>query len=310
MNDVSGGVPTCYRHPDRETYIRCQRCDRPICPDCMREAAVGFQCPSCVSQGAKETRSGKTAYGGSRSGNPALTSMVLVALNAAVWAAIVATGWHASRLVDRLALVPTGRCFSEADSDNYYPTVTSQAVCDRLGGDGDWYPGVADGAYWQLLTSAFAHVEIWHIAFNMLALWFLGPQLEAALGRARFLALYLVSALAGSVVVLWFSPENTATLGASGAIFGLLGALLVIAYKVGGDVQGLLSWLAINAVLTFLVPNVSWQGHLGGFAGGLVIAAALVYAPRERRTTFQVVGVVLVALALVGATVARVAVLS
>ncbi len=310
MNDASGGVPTCYRHPDRETYIRCQRCDRPICPDCMRDAAVGFQCPTCVAQGAKETRSGRTAYGGRRSANPALTSYVLIAINAAVWVAIVATGWHASRLVDRLALTPVGLCGSDADPGSFYPGATSEALCDRVGTDGAWLPGVADGAYWQLITSAFAHVEIWHIAFNMLALWFLGPQLELALGRARFLALYLVSGLAGSVVVLWFANETTATLGASGAIFGLMGGLLVVAQKVGGDVQGLIGWLAINAVLTFLVPSVSWQGHLGGFVGGLIVAAVLIHAPRARRTPLQVAGISLVTVALLGAAAARVVALA
>ena len=127
----------------------------------------------------------------------------------------------------------------------------------------------------------FTHVEVWHIGFNMLALWFLGPQLEAVLGRTRFLALYFVSLLAGSALVYWLAAEDSATLGASGAIFGLIGALLVVAYKVGGDVRGLMVWLGLNVVITFLFPNVSWQGHLGGFVGGVLVGAVLVYAPRE-----------------------------
>jgi membrane associated rhomboid family serine protease len=156
----------------------------------------------------------------------------------------------------------------------------------------------------------FAHEQIWHIGFNMLVLWFLGPQIEAVLGRARFLALYFASGLAGSVCVYWFSGEDTLTLGASGAIFGLMGALLVVAYKVRGDVQSIVGWLAINAVFTFLFPGVSWQGHLGGFLGGVLVTGILVYAPKEQRQTVQVAGVTLVALALVVATAARTVVLA
>ena len=130
-----------------------------------------------------------------------------------------------------------------------------------------------------MLTSTFTHVEIWHIGFNMLALWVLGPQLELAIGRARFLALYLLSGLAGSALVYWAAPVNQSTLGASGAVFGLMAALLVVAFKVKADYQQILIWIGINAVLTF-VFGFSWQGHLGGFLGGLAIAGILVYAPR------------------------------
>lgn len=309
MNDAAAGVPTCYRHPDRESYISCQRCERTICPDCMREAAVGFQCPSCVSQGAKETRSGRTAYGGIRSAQPGLTSMVLIGINVAVWLGIVASGWTKSRLIDMLALIPSGQCGSIDQPGGYYPGVNSEAVCTTIG-DGRWDPGVIDGAFWQLLTNAFTHVQLWHIGFNMLALWFLGPQLESALGRTRFLALYLLSALSGSVAVFWLAGEHSATLGASGAVFGLLGALLVIGHKVGGDISGLWGWLGINALLTFIVPNVSWQGHLGGLIGGALVAAILVYAPRERRSLIQAGGLVALGGALAVATVVRVLMLS
>lgn len=307
--ETPAGVPTCYRHPDRETYIRCQRCDKAICPDCMHEAAVGFQCPDCVREGARSTRQAQAAYGGSRSADPRTTSIVLIGLNALVWLAIVATGWTKSTLVDRLALLPTGTCGSEDEPGSFYPRFDSEELCSRIA-DGQWFPGASDGAYWQLLTSMFTHVQPWHIGFNMLALWFLGPQLEGVLGRARFLALYFVSGLAGSVCVYWFSGENSTTLGASGAIFGLLGALLVVVHKVGGDVQGILVWLAINAVITLTVPNVSWQGHLGGFLGGAVVTAVLVYAPKERRTLLQWAGIAVLVIALAAATIARTAVLA
>ena len=312
MTDPSGappGVPTCYRHPDRETYVRCQRCEKPICPDCMRDAAVGFQCPDCIKEGARTTRQGQAAYGGRRSADPRLTSIVLVALNGLVWVAILATGWTKSTLTDRVALLPTGTCGSQDDPGSFYPGFDSDGRCAQIP-DGQWFPGVADGAYWQLVTSMFTHVEIWHIAFNMLVLYFLGPQIEGVLGRARFLALYLVSGLAGSVCVYWLAGEDTSTLGASGAVFGLLGALLVIAYKVRGNVQSILTWLGINAVFTFLFPGISWQGHLGGFLGGVVVTAIIVYAPKDRRRVLQVAGITLVVAALLAATVARTVVLA
>ncbi|KAA1426798.1 rhomboid family intramembrane serine protease [Nocardioides antri] len=312
MSDAPVGVPTCYRHPDRETYVRCQRCDKAICPDCMRDASVGFQCPDCVKEGVKSTRQAQAAYGGRRSANPALTSIVLVALNGLVWLAIIATGWKSSPLIHRLALVPAGLCESKDDPGGRYPLATPDrcAFATSPPGDGRWVDGVADGAYWQLLTSMFAHIEIWHIAVNMLALWILGPQLEAVLGRARFLTVYLVAGLTGSVSVFWLAGQHTPTLGASGAIFGLFGALLVIVVKVGGDLSQILWLLAINAVITFVVPNVSWQGHLGGFLGGALVAGLLVYAPKSRRTQLQVAGVLLVVAALAAATVARTAMLA
>ncbi|HEU4811476.1 MAG TPA: rhomboid family intramembrane serine protease [Nocardioides sp.] len=304
------GVPTCYRHPGRETYIRCQRCDRSICPDCMRDAAVGFQCPSCVAEGAKTTRSGRTAYGGLRPGNAGITSMVLIGINAVVWLLVVATGGAASQLLNRLMLLPTGRCVSGSRPELYFPSVHNEAVCTASPAR-DWIAGVSDGAYWQLLTSAFTHVEIWHIGFNMLALWVLGPQLELAIGRARFVALYLLSGLAGSVLVYWAASENGATLGASGAIFGLMGALLVVAFKVGGNIQGILTWIGINFVITVLGRGfISWQGHLGGFLGGVLIAAVLVYAPRTRRTPWQVLGLCAIGVLLLLATAARTATLT
>jgi len=297
----AGAVPSCYRHPGREAYIKCQRCGRVICPDCMRDSAVGFQCPECVKEGSRSTRSGRTAYGGLRPSHAGITSMVIIGLNVAVWVTITATGGRGSRLLDYLALRPNGLCFVPGQGG----FEVSSAQCDAIGGT--VYPGVVDGAYWQLLTSAFTHLALWHIGFNMLALWVLGPQLELAIGRMRFIALYLLSALAGSALVYWASAEYGTTLGASGAVFGLMGALLVIAYKVKADVQQILIWLGINAVLTFTIANVSWQGHLGGFLGGVAIAGILVYAPRQRRTLVQMAGLVVLAVLVVAAIAARTA---
>ena len=301
-------VPTSYRHPDRETWIRCQRCDRPICPDCMRDAAVGFQCPGCVAEGARSTRQGRTPYGGKRPTNPTATVTAIIATNVAVWLLVLATGARSSAWLDRLALLPSGLCRDDA-SGGFYPGLDSAVTCAAAPGS-TWYAGVADGALWQLLTSAFLHLEVWHIAFNMLALWVLGPQLEMVVGRARFLALYLLSALAGSTLVFLLENPFAQTLGASGAVFGLMGALLVVALKVKGDVQGLLVWLGINAVITVLGASfISWQGHLGGFLGGVVVAAVLVHSPRTRRTAWQVAGCAFLAAALFALIAVRAAAL-
>lgn len=284
------GVPTCYRHPGRESYIRCQRCDRTICPDCMRDAAVGFQCPDCVAEGRQATRSGRTAYGGLRPTNAGLTSLVLIGINVAVWIAVLATGGQNGWLFHWLSLHARGLCTAEG---GYYRGVGTEQICSQIGG-ASWVPGVADGAYWQLLTSAFTHAQPWHIGFNMLALYVLGPQLELAIGRVRFVALYLLSTLTGSALVYWLAGEYTTTMGASGAVFGLMGALLVVVHKVGGDYRTVLTWVAINFVFTVVFHGtISWQGHLGGFVGGAAVAGVLVYAPRgPRRTLVQVVGLV------------------
>jgi membrane associated rhomboid family serine protease len=266
----------------------------------MRDAAVGFQCPACVAEGTKATRQGRTAYGGRRSGNPATTSLVLIGLNVAVWLAITLTGGRASALADRLALLVGGRCDPVGQAGTYTGAPSEQLCQEGLGGT--WVDGVTDGAVWQLVTSMFTHVEVWHLAGNMIVLYLLGPQLEAAVGRMRFLALYLVSGLAGSAMVLWFTGPQVQTVGASGAIFGLMGALLVMVVKVGGNVSQIGLLLLANVVITVTIPGISWQGHLGGFLGGALVGAVLVYAPRgPRRPVWQATGVGLVTLAVLAA---------
>lgn len=301
------GVPTCYRHPDRETWIRCQRCDKPICPDCMRDAAVGFQCPDCVKEASRGSRQNRAMYGGQRSADPRLTTYVLIAINAVVWLAIAATGGRVSRLVDLLALAPTGRCTSASVPSQYYPSVSDGNVCTQAtSGDGIWHAGVADGAWWQLLTTAFTHVEIWHIATNMLALFIFGPALEGIVGRARFLGIYVVSAIASSVVVLYLSGVDSSTVGASGALFGLLGALLVTARKARLNSQWLMQNLVIGVVISVVGARlISWQGHLGGFVGGVVTAAIIAYAPKANRTVVQWAGLALVTVVLLALAFVR-----
>ena len=285
-------APQCYRHPGQVTYINCQRCGRPICPACMISAAVGFQCPECVAAGARQTRQNQGPYGGERSKNPALTTIVLMATNIAVWLLLTVTGGHGGWWSWRLTLSPTGSCVVSSDPGRFFPGADA-AACASLGAQATWVPGVADGALWQLLTSAFSHLDVMHLGFNMLALWFLGPQLERVIGRARFLALYFVSALTGSAAVMWLSEPGSSTLGASGAVFGLLGALLVLVLKVKGNAQSILMWLGLNVAYTFFGPgSISWQGHLGGLVGGAVIAAIIAYAPKQKnRARIQWAGI-------------------
>ncbi|WP_439937718.1 rhomboid family intramembrane serine protease [Nocardia sp. N13] len=299
------GVPTCYRHPDRETWIRCQRCDKPICPDCMRDAAVGFQCPDCVREASKGSRQNRALYGGERSADPRLTSYVLIGINALVWLAIAATGGTKSRLADLLALRANGLC---SPGDGYLYDI-ERRVCESTGST--FLPAVDDGAWWQLVTSVFTHVEIWHVAMNMFALFIFGPALEGIIGRARFLAVYLVSGLASSVLVLFLSSQYGSTVGASGALFGLLGALLVAARKARLNSQWLMQNLAIGVVITVVGWRmISWQGHLGGFLGGVVAAALIAYAPKEHRPLVQWGGLALVTLVLLGLTALRVSTLA
>jgi membrane associated rhomboid family serine protease len=142
---------------------------------------------------------------------------------------------------------------------------------------------IANGEYYRLLTAAFLHAGLLHLLFNMLALYFLGPPLEAALGRARFIALYMLSALGGSVASYAFASPLQASLGASGAIFGLFGATLIVSRRLNADVAGIAVVLGFNLVLSFTIPNIDWRAHVGGLIVGLIVAAGFVYAPRARR---------------------------
>jgi membrane associated rhomboid family serine protease len=264
-------VPTCYRHPIRETWVRCQRCDRPICPDCMRDAAVGFQCPECVAEGNRGIRQAKSAFGGSVVRTPYVTWAIL-AINVLVFGAEYLTGTTVSGI---LAMWPA-------------------AV-------------VVEGDYYRLISAAFVHGGVFHILFNSWALYITGPYLERAFGHVRFVSLYLVSALGGSVLGYWIDPLNTLTVGASGAIFGLFGAMLVAGRRLNLDVRSIGVLVVLNLAITFLVPNISWTGHIGGLVTGAAVAGALAYAPKNNRTLWQVLAIagaaaVLVVLVLVRTT--------
>ncbi|MFE4826058.1 rhomboid family intramembrane serine protease [Streptomyces sp. NPDC056672] len=287
---VSEGLPDCYRHPGRETGIRCTRCERPICPECMVDASVGFQCPECVRQGSGSGRGPaphqpRTLAGGTIAADPRLITKILLGLNVAVFVAVLAVG-DQYRLVEDLDLV--GSVYNPA---------------------ADQFVGVADGQWYRLLTSVFLHQEVWHIAFNMLSLWWLGGPLEAALGRARFLALYLLSGLAGSALTYLVVAPNQGSLGASGAIFGLLGATAVLMRRLKYDMRPVFALLVLNLVLTFTWPNIAKEAHLGGLVAGTVIAIAMVHAPRERRALVQYGTCALVLVATVVMVVVRTATL-
>jgi membrane associated rhomboid family serine protease len=246
----------CYRHPDRETGLSCSVCERPICTDCATFAAVGIRCPehSGAPQGvAKVTRGVKRA---SYEGTGSLVTKTLIGINVAVFVLNLAQGGSLGRT--------GGELFQDGALIGYgiYPDGTPVGV-----GDGEW---------WRLITSAFLHGSIIHLGLNMLMLWWIGAPIEAAIGRGRFLMLYLVSGLAGAAGALLLSDPNQITVGASGAIFGLLGAALVFErqrnYILGGSA---LSIIILNLVLTFAVPNISIGGHVGGLVGGALCGLAL-----------------------------------
>ncbi|MEU3736697.1 rhomboid family intramembrane serine protease [Streptomyces sp. NPDC032198] len=262
----ASSLPGCYRHPDRETGISCTRCERPICPECMISASVGFQCPECVSEGsgtghAPAANQPRTLAGGSITADPRLVTKILLGLNVAVFIAVLAMG---DRLVNELVLVGSW------PPEPFVPT-----------------EGVAEGQWYRLVTSMFTHQEVWHIAFNMLGLWWLGAPLEAALGRARYLSLYLLSGLAGGALTYVVAAPDQASLGASGAIFGLLGATAVLMRRLNYDMRPVIALLALNLLFTFTWSGIAWEAHVGGLVAGVAIAYGMVHAPRERRTLVQ-----------------------
>jgi membrane associated rhomboid family serine protease len=278
-------LPTCYRHPERETGIRCTRCDRPICPDCMIDASVGFQCPDCVRGGSGTghppgASRPRTLAGGTVTADRHLLTKILLGINVAVFIAVHA--W--SGLLNDLLL------FGAWPLAPFSPT-----------------EGVAGGEWYRMVTAMFTHEAPWHLAFNMLSLWWLGGPLEAALGRARYLALYLISGLAGSALTYLIAAPTTGSLGASGAIFGLFGATAVLMRRLNQDMRPVLALLAINLIITFGWSNIAWQAHIGGLVAGAVIGYAMVHAPRERRALVQFGSCALMLLLVVGVTLLRTA---
>ncbi|MGI8702129.1 MAG: rhomboid family intramembrane serine protease [Nocardioidaceae bacterium] len=285
---TTGTTPYCYRHPDRETYVACQRCGRPICPDCMRTASVGFQCPECVREGAAQTRTARTAFGGRAGSQSPVATIILIAINVAVFVLVRATNGLGGDIGRNLIEIPS--------SDGYAPGLHLQ--------------GVAQGSYWQLVTSTFTHYDILHIAMNMIGLWIFGSFLEHELGRWRFLALYLMTGIVGSVAVYLLAEPHAAALGASGSVFGLFGAAFVVLLRQHRDVTQLVVLLVLNLFISFTVPNISWQAHIGGLLAGLALGGAFAYAPRQQRTLLHIAALSVVALACLAAVALRTATLT
>lgn len=233
----SGSSNVCYRHPDRQSFVLCQRCGRTICPQCQTQAAVGFHCPECVTTAqARAPRQKSRMVRGIRrlgaDGAPAVTYS-LMAITAFVFLLQFVTGDLVTRYL------------------TYYPVLTAREP-------------------WTMITSMFVHGSFLHVTFNMLSLYIFGRALEPVIGRARFLVLYLLGGFGGSVAVLLLNPSS-GVLGASGAIFGIFGAFFVVQRGLGGNSLQMVILLAINLGIGFIVPGVSWQAHVGGLlVGGLV----------------------------------------
>jgi membrane associated rhomboid family serine protease len=309
MSESPVTVPVCYRHPSRETYVRCVRCDRPICPDCMRAASVGHQCPECVAEGRRTQRPARTAFGGSAAGREGYVTKALIGLNILVALIGVALDGIQS-LFDGGIFTSAGRLQGIGAVIAHSVTVNNQGVFPgEIPGFGDVYPGIADGGYYRLITAMFIHYGIFHLALNMWALWMLGRNLEAVLGPIRFLALYLLAGLGGNVASYLFSP-NALAAGASTAIFGLFAAFFVILRRLGRDTSAIIGVLVVNLVFTFAAPGISIAGHLGGMVIGGIVAAVLAYAPRARRTLVQAVGGAAVLVVLVALTLLQTAALT
>ncbi len=264
----------CYRHPDRQSYILCQRCGRTICPQCQTQAAVGVHCPECVREGrASMPRTRMNPLARFRGAGQPVVTWSLIALNVLLYVLQLLPG---SPVTNALVLV--------AD----LPYMQTEP--------------------WRMITYAFIHApgSLLHIGLNMLSLVLFGPLLERSVGRGRFIALYLVSALGGAVAVLLLNPGGV-VLGASGAIFGLLGAFFVIQRKLGGNTVQLMIVIGLNLVIGF-VPgtNISWQAHVGGLLAGAAVAFVYLRTRRADQRTTQLVLVALIVAVLVAISAARI----
>ncbi|MBB5871138.1 membrane associated rhomboid family serine protease [Allocatelliglobosispora scoriae] len=288
MTSAPTSVPVCYRHPGRETYLSCTRCERPICPECMIPASVGHQCPECVRQGQAGQRKAVTAFGGdARVGSQGYVTKALIGINVAIFLigallslkTIAGGGWggllgQAGDLSEWGALRP-GSSVPFIYTDQNGPHLISSLS------------GVATGEWYRIFTSMFLHYGLLHVAMNMWALWAIGRVIEQALGPVRFLALYLLAGMGGSVAAYFVTSPWTSTAGASGAIFGLFAALFILLKRVGRDTSSLLPVIIINVVVTFVVPGISIAGHIGGLITGAIVGFGLAYAPKEGRNVRQ-----------------------
>jgi membrane associated rhomboid family serine protease len=250
--------PFCAFHSDRRAGVVCQRCDKPICPACMHQASVGFHCPDCVRQGKQKVVRGNAAFGRTPSSTP--LTFILIAINVVVFLYEISQGTLAGE---------------------YKVNIDYGLNAFFIAQNGEFY---------RVVTGGFLHASVLHILLNMWALYVLGPLVERSLGRLRFGIVYATALVAGSAGALIIDP-NALTVGASGAIYGLLGALVILFRNRGISVwqSGLGITILINAIITVTIPGISWGGHLGGFVGGALATLVLVEGPRYVRNRDAVV---------------------
>lgn len=261
----------CYRHPNRQSFVLCQRCGRTICGECQTPGAVGFICPECMKE--QRQSAPRNRLGARISNSSPIVTYAIIGLTAFVFLLQWIPGLN----------VTNALLYAGVYSDPAY---------------GAFQP-------WRMLTAVFVHSQgfIFHILLNMYTLWIFGRILETMLGHWRFLALYLISGFAGSVGVLFLADAQTAVVGASGAIFGLLGAFLVIQRRMGADTRGLMVLLAINLVIGFIPGvNIAWQAHLGGLVGGALVGLILVNTRKRQQQVAQGAFLGVLSAALIGAS--------
>lgn len=303
-HDPSAEQPVCPRHPDRVAFVRCQRCNRPVCAECQRSSQVGVLCVDCVREHQRalprEQRAPKFT---DRHGRAIpLATYIIIGLTTLVYA----LQWAGQ-------LIPG---FPDIYQLFLYSPLHTSAVAlemQALTGQSMFQP-------WRMLTSALVHSmgSPIHLVLNMAVLWMIGRQIEQFLGAAKFVAIYVLSAFGGAVAVLFLAAPNSAVVGASGAVYGLFAALWMIGRRMGADTRGITVLIVINFVFSFLGAGISWQGHLGGFLTGLGASIPALLADRKQQTSvttpatrkvlnrrtwlgLSIVAVVLIALTVIGA---------
>ncbi len=271
-------APVCYRHPNRETGVRCTRCDRPICPACMNEASVGFQCPECVSQGRRTQRQRRTVFGGTMVGARGAVTISLIAINVAVEIIALVSAPKSAFGGSLGGILGRGSDFTQ----RFAMLGKLEYVYTNSGAHFFTRGGVSDGEWYRLFTAMFVHYGPLHLLANMWALWIVGRVLETALGPVRYLALYVAAGLGGSVACYLFTPAG-ASAGASGAVFGLFAALFVVLRRLKLDTSSLVPVLVVNVIFSF-APGISLAAHAGGLVTGAIVAIAMAYPPQKYRT--------------------------
>ncbi|KXX54603.1 rhomboid family intramembrane serine protease [Rhodococcus sp. LB1] len=252
-NEGTPPQPRCVRHPDRPTALSCNRCGRPACPECLREAAVGYQCVDCVAAGQRDVRQVRNVAGAVTTQRAVpLVTYILMAVNVGIFLITAAQ---------------------------------SRSIMQNQAGSklfADWAlfpPAVVDGQIVRVLGSGFLHFGIIHLAVNMFALWVIGRDTELVLGRARYACVYFVSLLGGSAAVMLFQL-GAVTAGASGAVFGLMGAQAVILLRLRRSPAPVISVIAVNVIISITIPGISLWGHLGGLVAGAAATAGILYGPQ------------------------------